>query len=84
MSGPKLGPHSDTRATSVIGNAVAYRSADGVDAAVARLLLTGAATHRPSQADDGGIRVVPARDLFSNVTGVIHNPNFAISPDAGT
>jgi hypothetical protein len=53
------------------------------DAAIAfaRLVSLGAKEHRAVIEVGGGIRVGSVHDPFSNVLGIIENPDFKLSPD---
>ena len=84
IGGYELGLQPDAPTDSVPENVVAYWGVDDADAALAHLLTVGAAEHRPVQDVGEGIRVASVRDPFGNVIGVIQNPNFRVSPGAGS
>jgi len=59
---------------------VTYWGVEDADAALRRLLESGA-TERESVQDVGeGIRVATVTDPFGNVVGLIENPNFSLDP----
>ncbi len=82
VGGYELGLQADAATTSVTENVVAYWGVDDADVALAHLLAQGAVAHRAVQDVGDGIRVASVRDPFGNVSGVIQNPHFGLTPGA--
>ena len=77
VGGFELGLHPDEGAPpSGVGGAVAYWGVERMATAWPRLLALGATSVSEPQDVGGGIFVATVRDPFSNLIGVIENPNF--------
>ena len=76
VGGYELGLHPVETPVVAGTSVVTYWGVQDIDAAFARLLEMGAATHFPVTEVGEGIKLADVIDPFGNIVGIIYNPHF--------